>query len=112
MQTAEQARLTHFPYCLLLQADGGYVITNRRYKPVGMTTTDWVDYEAVSASIHFVGMTASRAAQLDCEGRSNLERIYLYNDGCIPTVSGPHWESYSKKLRVLAGMQVGVAGGG
>ena len=36
-------RLVYLPYCLQLQDDGSYLVLNRRYKPVGITRTDWID---------------------------------------------------------------------
>ncbi|MCK5770916.1 hypothetical protein [Algiphilus sp.] len=95
-----ELRQTHFPYCLLREPDGTYVVVNRRYKPIGFCTDEWIDYGA-----HPVRTTRklsrAAAAKLDCDGRTGGDRIYLYNDGCIPTSSAQHMQSYLERLAVL-----------
>lgn len=39
-------RASYLPYCLIRQADGRYAVVNRRYKPLGYITSDWVDYQS------------------------------------------------------------------
>ena len=91
------------PYCLLLQADGSYVVCNRRYKPVGMTTTGSVDYDGLPVKIRFARkLSAAQIAAIDFQGRTDAARIELYNDGCIPTSSDAAWAAYSKCLQRLA----------
>lgn len=82
------------------------MITNRRYKPVGMTSTDHVDYDAHPVRVKFKRLTAATARKLDYKGREDLERIYLYNDGCVPTESQANWDAYSARLQSLAKLQV------
>lgn len=94
------------PYCLIRQDDGSYVITNRRYKPVGMTSTDHVDYDAHPVRVKFKRFTAATARKLDCKGRDDVSRVYLYNDGCVPTNSQADWDAYSARLQALAKLQV------
>lgn len=100
-------RQVFLPYCLQRQEDGSYVVLNRRYKPVGITRTDWVDYAQYPVSVKLKrALSAAQIAALDCEGRTNLDRIYLYNDGCVPTDGAAHWGAYSDRLRRLAGYLV------
>lgn len=94
------------PYALLRQPDGSYVITNRRYKPVGITRVDWVDYEEYPVRVRFKRLTAATAKILDVQGRESLEQIFLYDDAHIPTTSDANWTAYSKRLRRLAELQV------
>lgn len=98
------------PYCLQRQADGRYVALNREYKPLGWTKKNWVNYADYPIGLALKGMTERKAAALDCAGRANLERIYLYNDGCIPTDSTAHMTAYFKRLGLLAKMQLKDAG--
>ncbi|MDO8777057.1 MAG: hypothetical protein Q7K57_51785 [Burkholderiaceae bacterium] len=100
-------RWLFLPYCLIQQEDGSYVVANRRYKPVGLTRKDWVDYEEYPVKVRFKRkLSAAQARNLDCLGREETDRIYFYNDGCIPTDSQLHWDAYSKRLQKLAAYQV------
>lgn len=104
MSDVSNFRLMFLPYCLLLQADGSYVVCNRRYKPVGNTRTDFVEYEGLHAKARFARkLSTAQIAFLDCLGRTDPERIFLYNDGCIPTSSAAAWAAYSLRLQRLAG---------
>ncbi|MEH6564625.1 MAG: hypothetical protein V7756_04790 [Halopseudomonas sp.] len=94
-------RYTHFPYCLKRQEDGRYVLLNRNYKPVGFFTGEWIDYENYPIGVKLKGMTPAKAAELDHAGRDNVEAIFLYNDGCIPTDSSEHMQSYLQRLAIL-----------
>ena len=94
------------PYCLQRQPDGRYVALNREYKPLGWTEKDWVDYADYPIAMKLKGMTAKKAASIDWASRENIERIYLYNDGCIPTDSAAHMKAYCERLAKLAKMQL------
>lgn len=103
---ADSFRWLFLPYCLLRQEDGSYVITNRRYKPLGMTTREHVVYEDHPVRVRFRRLTKATARALDHAGREDLDRIYLYNDGSIPTESDANWSAYSKRLQRLAALKV------
>jgi len=95
-----------FPYCLQRRDAGQYVVLNRRYKPVGFTTGDWVTYEDYPVLLKLKGLGPATAAKLSWDGSSDLDRIYLYNDGCIPTDSAAHWTDYAARLKLLAKLHV------
>ena len=100
-------RLVYLPYCLQLQDDGSYLVLNRRYKPVGITRTDWIDYEAYPVSMRFKrALSVAQIRALDCRGRESRDVIYLYDDGSIPTQSAAAWAAYSARLARLAGYTV------
>lgn len=90
------------------QEDGSYVVANRRYKPVGITRTDWVKYEEYPVKVKFKGLTKAKARKIDHLGREDLEVIYLYNDGCVPTDGDANWAAYAARLKVLAALKVVV----
>ena len=94
------------PYCLHKQQDGSYVALNREYKPLGWTSKDWVNYADFPIGLHLKGMTAKKAAALSWDCSPGLERIYLYNDGCVPTDSAAKMTAYCKRLALLAAMKV------
>jgi hypothetical protein len=94
-------------YCLKRLSDGSYIALNRDYKPLGFARQPLVDYETAPGRFKF--KRALRAAQitaLSFDGNTSAERIYLYNDGCVPTASAAHWHAYSARLKRLAGYQI------
>lgn len=52
------------------------------------------------------GLGASTLRKLDYQGQGSGERIYFYNDGCIPTRSAKGMDSYLAKLKILMSLQV------
>lgn len=101
----ENFRTAFMPYCLQRRADGNYVVLNRNYKPVGTVTTDWVRYEDFPA-IKGRHITAALAAKLSHKASRDLDHIYLYDDGCIPTNSTKAMDSYLRRLSLLAKLKV------
>ena len=89
------------PYCVMRLEDGRHIVLNRKYKPLGNPTRDWVKYEDDPSAVRFKGLTAARAAKMSWEGSPNLEAIYLYNDGCIPDDGVANWRAYCLRLAVL-----------
>lgn len=105
MATSESFRRVYLPYCLI-KAGAGYVVVNRHYKPLGVSKLAWVNYD--EHAVEFVGLGPGTAQKLSWSASDDLERIYLYNDGCKPTDSPKHWDAYQKRLAVLAGLKVKV----
>lgn len=99
-------------YCLDRMPDGSYVALNRFYKPVGLTSTDWVEYEQFPVRFKFKrALSAKQIAALSCHGDTAAERIYLYADGSVPTASAANWAVYAGRLERLAGYKI-LHGGG
>lgn len=94
------------PYCLDRQPDGRYAVLNRRYKPVGFVTSEWVDYAAHPVLVRVKGLDPATAARLSIDGRGDLDRIYLYNDATCPTASAANMRLYLDRLAILAGLTV------
>jgi hypothetical protein len=99
-------RAYHLPYCLERQADGRYVILNRRYKPVGFTTRERVDYGAYPIAVKFKRLTRATAARLSVRGSEDLEKIWLYDDATVPTASARNMQQYLDRLKVLMSLKV------
>lgn len=93
------------PYCLMQLADGRYLAVNRKHKPVGVVTQEWVNYEEIP---HVAKLTIPEKlkGQLDWRGKSDDDRIYLYVDGQGPTLSPENWNAYQARLQLLATCQV------
>lgn len=90
------------PYCLQRLASGRWLVLNRGYKPLGAPIDQRVDYETVPGAR--VKLTAAAKRKLDYKGNGDptADRIWLYNDGCLPTASPAHWRAYQARLEVLA----------
>ncbi len=99
-------RSVFLPYCLDKQPDGRYVVLNRKYKPIGFTTKDHIKYDDYPICVKLKGIGAATAAKISFKGDSDLDRIYLYGDGCNPTTSSQYMNDYLKRLEILAKIQV------
>lgn len=105
--TATDFRSVFLVYCLQRLPDGSYITLNRRYKPLGQVGTVWVEYETSPGRFKFKrALRASQIAALSYKGDASAEKIFLYNDGCVPTASAADWEAYSARLQRLAGYRV------
>lgn len=94
-------------YCLERQPDGRYLALNRRYQPFGLDGPSRIEGEELPKGFKFKrSLSARQIAALSFDGDASPERIYLYNDGCIPTDSPAHWAAYSARLERLAGYKV------
>lgn len=99
-------RSAFLPYCLIRTKPGHYAVLNREYKPLGQITDKWADYSQHSVRIKGIG--PAMAKRLSAKGDPDLERIYFYNDGCIPTRNAEAAKSYFKRLAILARLQLGT----
>lgn len=99
-------RALYLPFCLQRQPDGRYAVLNRRYKPLGFNTLDNVDYADYPICMHLPGLTPAKAARISWCASESLERIFLYNDSCIPTTSRAAMDAYLERLRRLAKLKV------
>lgn len=99
-------RALFFPYCLDKQSDGRYVVLNREYKPIGFKTREHIKYEDYPVCVGLKGIGSATAAKLSYKGNSNTDRIYLYNDGCVPTESAEPMKNYLDRLEILAKLKV------
>lgn len=97
---------THFPYLIQQTSDGKWLALNRKYKPLGTTSDEWVDYDTHPGRIaidHRSLAAIRRVAvneQGDAGGRD--QAIFFYNDGFSLTDSDSDWTRYAKILKVLA----------
>lgn len=94
-------RAVYFPYCIEKQKDGSWVILNRNYKPVGFNTADFVKYEEYPVSMRIKGLSPATLKKLSCKEEEPGDRVYLYNDVCIPTDDAKSMSGYLKKLEIL-----------
>ncbi|NTW20934.1 MAG: hypothetical protein HEQ12_11375 [Aphanizomenon flos-aquae DEX188] len=99
-------RAVFLPYCLQKEPDGRYRILNRRYKPVGLTITEFINYEDYPVCVNLKSLGQTTAAKLSWKGDPDTDKIYLYNDGCVPTENSENMQNYLKRLEILAKLKV------
>lgn len=99
-QRRDYYRRIHQSYCLKRLANGRYIALNRDYKPLGLETQEFVRYEDFPLD-SLPGLTSEIAAALSARGSDDVDNIYLYNDGCVPTRSAANMRAYEKKLALL-----------
>jgi len=102
MSVSTDFRAVYFPYCIQKQSDGSWVVLNRQYKPVGFNTDEYIKYEEFPVSAKLQGIGPAVAKKLSYSSEASGDRIYLYNDGCVPTDSKTKMDAYLKKLEILA----------
>lgn len=103
--TKDNAYRLLFPYCLQRQPDGSYVALNRKYKPLGFMTSDWVQYEAQPIGFKFARLQPATIRALSWNGKEEHAAIFLYSDGCAPfRRSKADTLAYLERLEKLAGL--------
>lgn len=103
---AEEARRLFLPYCVIRQGDGRYAVVNREYKAL-VDTNKHIDYAThAGCVVKLDRMSSVRAAKMSFKADRNVERIYFYDDGCVPTNSDADWSAYSKRLQTFAKFKV------
>ena len=98
-------RQAMFPYGMAKNPDGTWTLFNRQYKPVGVTTPEWAEWDDPRHKITLKGLGPATLAKLDCRGNGVGDRIYFYNDGCNPGLSSDHLAAYFARLKILIGLQ-------
>jgi len=101
----ENVRAVYFPYCIEKCADGSWVLLNRNYKPVGFNTSNFINYADYPVAMKLKGLGPSTLKKLSYKDEEPSDRVYLYNDGCVPTSSSAAMNAYLKKLEILLKLQ-------
>ena len=104
----EEVRRLMFPYGMAKNPDGTWTMFNRQYKPVGVISDAWEEWDNPRHKMKFKGLRKPTLAKLDYEGQGTGDRIYFYNDGCIPTDGAKNMNAYLAKLKVLMALQIDV----
>jgi hypothetical protein len=93
------------PYVLQQQRDGSYLVLNRKYKPIGFLTDEWVKYEKYPIAHHFVRLDEETIEKLSIP-ESRDGDIYLYKDTSTPTIGKKNMTAYLEKLGILMKLDV------
>ncbi len=99
-------RAVFLPYCLEKQPDGRVAVLNREYNPIGFKTREHIKYEDYPVCVKLKNLSSATAVKLSYKGDSNTDKIYLYNDGCVPTEKSEYMQNYLKRLEILAKLKV------
>lgn len=96
---------TQLPYCMQRTTDGSWLILNRNYKPLGVTSKEWVDYNAHPDRLvlhsRTVAAIAKAAVHVIADRPSDPGIVYLYDDATIPTESAANWTAYARRLALV-----------
>jgi len=98
------ARQILFPYGMAKNTDGSWTFFNRKYKPVGVMSADWVEWDDPRHKMRLKGLGPATLAKLACKGDGVGDRIYFYDDGCIPGQSPEATAAYLDKLKIIIGL--------
>ncbi|WP_315734218.1 hypothetical protein [Bradyrhizobium sp. SZCCHNR1093] len=105
-------RQTFLPYALAKLAPDEFLPLNRYYKPIGIMSDQWVEYESQPSRIRIKGLTNTRAERMGLtvrEFEDGSTKLYLYNDGTVPDKSPANWDRYQRILQILAAMEIKAA---
>lgn len=102
-------RQIYLPYAIVVLNDGSHLVVNRRYKPLGISASDWIDYDTHPTRRKIKGLTDAKAQKLGLKisrAGGNTDTIYyLYNDGTNPEESAANKKLYDGIVTKLLAMQ-------
>lgn len=100
-------RQVFLPYALVPLSDGSFLPVNRLYKPLGISSSEWVVYETHPTRVKVAGLTARKARAIGLELKEeNGSYFYFYGDGTNPERSPANWNRYQAILAKLMKLQV------
>jgi hypothetical protein len=94
-----------FPYGMQRNPDGSWTFFNRNYKPVGVISDDYLEWDDPRHKMKLKGLGPAKLAKLDVHGQGTGDRIHFYNDGTNPENSAADMRAYLDKLKILLGVQ-------
>ncbi len=97
-------RAVCFPYCIRKDENWCITLLNRRYKPIGFNTSEFVEYEDYPIKMKVHPSSWRKLKRRLCvaqETASHDDDIFLYHDGVHPLSSKEKMAIYLKKLDVL-----------
>ena len=100
----EDFRRTMMPYGMSKNESGSWTFFNRNYKPVGVVSSEWAEWEDPRHVLRFKRIDRRTLKNLDIDGLGAGERIFFYNDATVPTSSTKAMRAYLDKLAILMGL--------
>lgn len=81
-------------------------VLNRNYKPLGFQGSEHIRYEDYPVLTELKKLTPALASKISHNNNSELDRIYLYDDGCIPTKSKKYMKDYLARIELLSSLKL------
>lgn len=88
--------MIYLPYLIERIEDGRYVVLNRRHKPLGIHTTERIEYAPYA--VRLPGLTEKQAQVISHNGSADIQAIHLYSDTRTPLESEASWSDYQQRL--------------
>jgi len=88
-------------YCFAKLESGDYIPVNRYYKPYGVTTSEWVNYEEYAHTAFSKERIELWADKCTTDIDFNGHWFFLWNDGCPPYRGVKYTRRYIKLLEAL-----------
>lgn len=101
-------RTIYWTYLLQRLNDGSWVELNREYKPLGVHPDGWINYEKYPFKTKIASIPPELRVKLSFNGDGSGDKLYLYNDGCIPTDSRTNQAAYDRKINIIEDLKMGA----
>lgn len=89
------------PYCLREIDDGKWIFLNRRYKPLGVNTTDFINYNQERSAFRFVSDPGYRLSEiLGAPVGRDKRHFFFYTDGYVPIESDDFWWKLKQVMNI------------
>ena len=105
--------MINLPYGMQRQGNNSWFVFNREYKPLGYNTGEHVTYETIPIATEYKQLGPKTLLKLrgpgtdiDYGADGEIERIWFYDDGTVPTSHNRYWQSYMDRLQLLARLKV------
>ncbi len=102
----DSIRRTHVPYCVQKQPNGSYILLNRNYEPLGFLGEFNSERDSKNFEFYFARMTAITAAKISWNNNPDVDKIFLYNDRCTPTLKEEYINNYFVRLEHLMRLKI------
>ena len=98
-------RQAMFPYGMSRNEDGTWTFFNREYKPVGVVSEEWAEWDDPRHKLSIKGLGPATLAKLDNNGTGVGNRVYFYDDVTNPERSTQNMDAYLMKIKILLSLQ-------
>lgn len=116
MRSFLNIRSSHFPYVIQkVRPPSFWIILNREYKPLGFPPggyrrggNGWIDYNVHPSVVCVPGLTKRVQMLLSIDGivADSEGRVWLYDDGSVPTYSAKTMDDYLERLNRLMNLKI------
>src|SRR5262245_28557152 len=86
------------PYCAQNLGGNTYVLIGRDYKPIGLPTREWSEWEYHPVLYEIDDLTPKAATEISWDRDPNTDRIYFYIDRCAPWCGPKAFAAYEARL--------------